>query len=77
MDQPAVPPPPGQVSDFNAPNTLQKWNVLCQVVCLVASSVVVALRLYTKLRIVDTMRLGLEDCKSLVSAQKLFYLLIL
>jgi len=67
MNTGVVPPPPGVLADFNAPNTLRKWNILCQAVCLSTSSIAVGMRLYTKIRIVGTMRLGIEDWTCLVS----------
>ena len=58
--KPAALPPPGAVSDFNAPDTLWKWNVLCQIMCLSITTILVPLRMYTKSMVMR--RVGWEDC---------------
>ena len=62
MDRPAIPAPPGEVSDFNAPNPIYKWNILTQALLLSVTTVVVLIRIYTKLNIMSRKRLGWDDC---------------
>ena len=52
--------PPGVTPDFVHPFSLQKYNVICQAVCLPASTIFVLARVYTKTRIMPP--LGSEDC---------------
>lgn len=60
---PAIPPPPGQQSDFTAPNELWKWNVLCQSLCLGIPGIMFLLRVYVRAWLKKTWIL--EDCESI------------
>lgn len=46
---PALPPPPGQVSNFVNPESLWKWNVMTTTLCLFFVTVTFALRTYARL----------------------------
>ena len=61
MDQPALFPPPGIISNLIGPYTLNPYNRITTAICIVATGVVVALRLYIKQWIVK--RLDWEDGK--------------
>ena len=67
---PALPPPPGQQSNFVNPVSLWKWDVLAVTVCLFVSTIVFGLRTYV--------RLGIkrewipEDCTSLLVLSRIF-----
>lgn len=65
MNQPSgivggLPPPPGVHPNFVHPYSLQKYNIVCQAVCLPISTIFVLARMYTKTRILPP--LGAEDC---------------
>jgi hypothetical protein len=45
---PALPPPPGQVSNYVNPDSLWKWNVLTTTLCLFFVTVAFALRTYVR-----------------------------
>ncbi|MCJ1268849.1 hypothetical protein MMC22_008737 [Lobaria immixta] len=57
---PALPPPPGQTSNFVDPDSLYKWNVLCVTMCLVFTTLVFVPRTYVRLAI--KREWILEDC---------------
>ncbi|KAL9066665.1 MAG: hypothetical protein Q9161_007424 [Pseudevernia consocians] len=57
-----LPAPPGVKPNFVDPESLHVYNVICQAVCLPASTLFVLARLFTKLRVKPPM--GPEDCKS-------------
>ena len=44
----AVPAPSGESTDFNAPNELWQWNILCQSLCLGIPGILWMLRLYVR-----------------------------
>ena len=45
---PVLSPPPGKPADFVDPDTLWKWNVLCQTACLSLSGTMFMLRTYVR-----------------------------
>ena len=61
---PALNPPTGYKTDFNAPNDLWNWNVLCQTLCLSIPGIMFVLRVYVRLWIKRVWIL--EDCKFLL-----------
>lgn len=61
MESAASPPPPGHVSNFVNPENQLISSAVAQMVCFGVATVVVAMRLYTKLRITKDM--GWDDCK--------------
>lgn len=63
MSEPAIPAPPGEVSDLQNPqDVLHSVNFATQVVCLVVVTTIVALRLLVKARMRKS--LELDDCES-------------
>lgn len=66
----ALPPPPGQTSNFDNPESLAKWNVVCVAVCLSITTTLFALRTYARMVIIKE-RL-LEDCNSYSPHYRLF-----
>ena len=60
-EMPSMRPPPGLVSDFVNPYSLEKWIVLCAVMCLATATLFVAIRTYTKFIITKT--LDWADCE--------------
>lgn len=64
MSEPAIPAPPGEVSDLQHPkDALHSVNFATQMVCLVVVTIIVALRLLVKAWIRKS--LELDDCESL------------
>jgi hypothetical protein len=58
---PALPPPPGQVSNFANPESLLKWNIVTTTLCLFFVTLSFVLRTYVRAFIKRDWRL--EDCK--------------
>ena len=56
-----IPPPPGVTPNYVDPYSLQRYDILCQIVCLTVSTLLVCMRLYTKVRVLR--RLGSDDCR--------------
>jgi hypothetical protein len=54
MEKPALPPPPGQTSDFINPPSLTPYVILCFSVCLPITTAVFALRTWTRVIIKRT-----------------------
>lgn len=61
----ALAPPPGVTPDFQNPVSLHKYNILCQAVCLSASTLFVWARMYSKARVIPP--IGVEDCNDSLS----------
>ena len=57
----ALEPPPGNVPNFVNPPSLRKYDILCQVVCLAVSTLLVMMRMYTKVCLIKTA--SWEDCE--------------
>ena len=57
----AIPPPPGLTSNYINPPSKAVWGTVTTSVCLTVATLLVAMRLYTKLRVLRN--LGLDDCK--------------
>ena len=55
-------PPPGVTPDYVHPHSDGMFNLVCQVVCLTASTLFVWSRMFVKARI--TKSLGWDDCKA-------------
>ena len=66
LNGPAGTPPVGVIPNFNDPANLDAYVILTISVCMFLATVVVLLRMYTKLYI--TRSLAKEDCKLLCSA---------
>lgn len=62
MNGPAMEPPPGRQSNFVNPANLNTEGLVLIVSCLIASMLVVSMRMWTKIRLVR--RVVLEDCSS-------------
>lgn len=59
--QGAIVPPPGITPNFVDPVSMRKYDVFGQTVCLVVSTLLVWMRMYSKLRLIKSV--GWEDCK--------------
>ena len=59
----AMPPPLGVEPNFTNPVSQYRENLIQHTVCLSIITGFVAMRLYTRLRILGT-SLGIDDCKS-------------
>ena len=57
----AIPAPSGLTSNFINPPSKVVWDTVTQVVCLTVASLLVAMRMYTKIRVLR--HSGLDDCK--------------
>ena len=57
---PVMPAPPGQVTNFSAPENKANQLLICAVICPVLSAIFVAARIYTQARI--SRAVGLDDC---------------
>lgn len=57
----ALRPPAGQVSNFINPKSLEKWNLVCVLVCLITTFAVLVLRSYVRLWMKRQWQL--EDCE--------------
>ena len=66
LSGPAGTPPVGVIPNFNDPANLDTYVILTITVCMTLATVVVLLRMYTKIFI--TRSLANEDCKLLCSA---------
>lgn len=62
LNGPALKPPPGVVPNFIDPPNLYDTAIAVQIVTLVLSTVAVAMRIYTKVRIIHQM--AAADCRS-------------
>ena len=62
---PSVPPPPGVTANLKNPESLQRWDVLTQSVCLTVATTLVAIRVYTKARVLKS--LGWDDYTAVVA----------
>lgn len=60
LDGPAMAPPPGQRPNFVNPSNFKAELYADVIICLVVSTVVVSMRMWTKIRLIR--KLGLEDC---------------
>lgn len=58
----AIEPPPGITPNFVDPTSMRKYDVFGQSVCLAVSTMLVWMRMYSKLRLIKSV--GWEDCKS-------------
>lgn len=56
-----IPPPPGYTSNFLNPPSKASWDVVTQVVCLTLATLLVAMRMYTKLKVLKNP--GSDDCE--------------
>ncbi|KAL8792392.1 MAG: hypothetical protein Q9195_005006 [Heterodermia aff. obscurata] len=65
LDDPIIDPPPGVVANLQNPYSLQKYDILCQTVCLTIATILISIRLYTKWRVLHS--LGRDDWTSIVS----------
>lgn len=61
LDGPAMEPPPGGTSNFIDPPILMVPYVITLVLCLIMSTLALAMRLYTKFCIIR--KNGWEDCE--------------
>lgn len=62
---PAANPPPGVTSNFTNGPSRHKYNIVCQTICLTTVTTLVAIRVYTKSRVLKS--LGWDDGKLIVS----------
>lgn len=60
LNGPAMEPPPGIEPNFVNPSDLKTENLIVVTLCLVASTLVVGMRMWTKTRLVR--KVVLEDC---------------
>ena len=58
----ALPPPPGVEPNFEDPPSQLHGNIALHASFLSVATIVVAMRLFTRLRILR-MKLGIDDCK--------------
>lgn len=58
---PALPPPPGETSNFVHPESMSKWNTICVTASLAVTGTIFVLRTYV--RIFIKREWILEDCK--------------
>lgn len=65
LDDPILDPPPGVVANLQNPYSLQKYDILCQTICLTVATILLCIRLYTKWRVLDS--LGRDDWTSIVA----------
>ena len=63
LQGPALDAPPGATTDFVNPPSLQKYDVLCQSICLAVTTLLILVRVYTKFRILKSP--GWDDCELL------------
>lgn len=57
----AIPPPPGFTSNFVNPPSKASWGIVTQALCLTLATLLVAMRLYTKLKVLRNP--GWDDCE--------------
>lgn len=62
LNGPAMPAPPGMYSNFVNPSNLKTEGLVVVTFCLILSTLVVGMRMWTKSRVVR--KIVLEDCKS-------------
>ena len=62
----ALEPPSGHVSNFVNPKSLEKWNLVCVLVCLITTFTVLVLRTYVRLWM--KRQWHLEDCEYFLHA---------
>jgi hypothetical protein len=62
LNGPAMDPPPGMNSNFVNPSDLKTETLILVTFCLAASTFVVAMRMWTKTRLIN--KVVLEDCSS-------------
>lgn len=55
-DEPGLAPPPGVTPDFVSPYTLQPYQALTVVACIIITTVMVAARLYTKVCVIKAVK---------------------
>ena len=65
LDDPVLDPPPGVVANLQNPYSLQKYDILCQTICLTIVTTLLCIRLYTKWRVLHS--LGRDDWTSIVA----------
>ena len=65
LDDPFIDPPPGVVANLQNPYSLQKYDILCQTICLTVATTLLSIRIYTKWRVLHT--LGSDDWTSIVA----------
>ena len=65
LDDPLLDPPPGVVSNLQNPYSLQKYDIICQTICLTVATSLLCIRLYTKWRVLHS--LGRDDWTSIVA----------
>ena len=56
----AIPPPAGEVSNFDAGSELWRWNIVCQTLCLGITGIMWVMRLYVRIWVKRSWIL--EDC---------------
>ena len=56
-----IPPPPGLTSNYVDPPSKAIWGTVTTAVCLTVATLLVAMRLYTKVKVLKN--LGWDDCK--------------
>lgn len=61
---PGLTPPPGVIPTFSSPFSMQPYNVLTIAACVTTTTILVAARMYTKVRIMKST--VWEDCKQRV-----------
>lgn len=69
----AIPPPSGLLSSFSNPPTKGQWDIVTQAVCLTVATLLVVMRMYTKIRVLKNP--GWDDCKLNVKRQRRFLML--
>ena len=57
----AIPPPPGLTSNYVNPPSKAIWGTVTTSVCLTVATLLVAMRIYTKLKVLKNP--GWDDCK--------------
>lgn len=65
LDDPFIDPPPGVVANLQNPYSLQKYDILCQTICLTVATTLLSIRIYTKWRVLHS--LGSDDWTSIVA----------
>lgn len=69
LGDPAIPPPPGKYSDLVNPPNLKTEGFVLMTFCLILSTLVVSMRMWTKSRVIR--KIVLEDCKSILHRSSL------
>ena len=57
----AIPAPPGLSSNFIDPPSKASWDIVTQTVCLTTATALVAMRIYTKFKVLRNP--GWDDCE--------------